>query len=63
MNHKGGNHIKREYNHVREIVQRKDVIVTKVASADNLTDPFTKALTSNVFQLHVDKMDVRCDIL
>ena len=32
-----------------EIVQRRDIIVTKVASVDNLADHFTKALTSNGF--------------
>ena len=62
-NHMGKNHIERKYHLIREIVRCGDVVVTKVASADNLADPFTKALTSNVFQLHVDKMGIRCDIL
>ena len=46
-----------------KIIRCEDVVVTKVVSADNLEDPFTKALTSNVFQLHVDSMSIRCDIL
>ena len=56
-------HIEQKYHLIREIVRRGDVVVTKVASADNLADPFTNALTSNIFQLHVDRMGVRCDIL
>ena len=40
-----------------------DVVVTKVASVDNLEGPFTKALTFSVFQFHVDRMGIRCDIL
>ena len=35
-----------------------DVIVTKVASVDNLVDSFTK-----VFQFHVDRMGVRFNVI
>ena len=62
-NHKSGKHIEQKYYLIKEIVRREDVIVIKVVSTDNLEDPFTKALTSNVFQIHVDRMGVRCDIL
>ena len=62
-NQKGEKNIEKKYHLIREIVQRGDIVVIKVASADNLADPFTKALTSNVFQLHVDSMGVRCEIL
>ena len=62
-NHKGGKHIEHKYHLIREIVRHEYVIVTKVFSADNLADPFTKALTSSVFHLHVDMMCVRCNIL
>ena len=50
--HKRGKHIERKYHLIREIVQRGDVIVTKIASANNLADPFTKTLTTNVFTGH-----------
>ena len=42
--HRKGKHVERKYHLIRDIVQRGDVIVTKIATADNLTDPFTKAL-------------------
>ena len=48
-NHKGERHIEQKYHLIREIVRRGDVIVIKVASVDNLADPFTKALTFNIF--------------
>ena len=35
-NHRKGKHIKRKYHLVREIVQRGDIIVEKIASEDNL---------------------------
>ena len=42
--HKRGKHIERKYHVLREIVQRGDVIVSKIASVENLADPFTKSL-------------------
>ena len=47
-----------KYHPIREIVRCGNIIVTNVTSIDNIADPFTKA-----FQLHKDRMDVRCDIL
>ncbi|KAH7561204.1 hypothetical protein JRO89_XS10G0190800 [Xanthoceras sorbifolium] len=49
-NHKRGKHIKRKY-HKRDIVQRGDVIVTKITSKDNLADPFTKTLTAKCLKV------------
>ena len=34
-------------------MQRGDIIVEKIASEDNLSDPFTKALKTKVFSSHV----------
>ena len=62
-NHKDEKHIEQKYHLIKEIVRRKDVVATRVTSADNLAVPLTKALTSNVFQLHVDRMSVRCNII
>ncbi|XP_070054602.1 secreted RxLR effector protein 161-like [Nicotiana tomentosiformis] len=42
--HKRAKHIERKYHLIREIVQRGDVVVTKIASEKNLADPFTKSL-------------------
>jgi hypothetical protein len=55
--HKRGKHIERKSHLIRDIVQRGDVVVTKIASADNLADPFTK--TSH-FDSHVEGMGVKC---
>ena len=52
-NHKGEKYIERKYHLVGEIIQRGDVVITKVASTDNLAKLFTKTLTSSVFQLRV----------
>ena len=41
-------------------MQRGDVVVTKIASADNLVDPFTKSLPTKTFDRHVEGTGVRC---
>ena len=48
-NHKGVNNIEHKYHLIREKIRHRDVVVTKVVLADNLADPFTKGLASNVF--------------
>ena len=58
--HKRGKHIERKYHLIREIVYRGDVAVTKIASANNLTDTFTKSLPAKTFDSHVEGMGVRC---
>ena len=57
--HKKGKHIERKYHLIRDIVQRGDVVVTKIASTDNLADPFTKSLPAKTFDSHVEGMGVR----
>ncbi|TYK21329.1 retrovirus-related pol polyprotein from transposon tnt 1-94 [Cucumis melo var. makuwa] len=42
-----------------EIVQRGDVIVTKIASKHNIADPFTKTLTVKVFEGHLESLGLR----
>ncbi|KAA0065993.1 retrovirus-related pol polyprotein from transposon tnt 1-94 [Cucumis melo var. makuwa] len=51
--HKRGKHIKRKYHLIREIVHRGDVTVTKISSEQNMANPFTKALTTKVFESHL----------
>ena len=58
--HKKGKHIERKYHLIRDIVQRGEVVVTKIASADNLVDPFRKSLPAKTFNRHVERMGVRC---
>ena len=62
MNHKKGKHIERKYHLVREIVQRGDIIVEKIAYEDNLPDPFTKALKTKVFDSHVYNIGLKCTL-
>ena len=57
--HKKGKHIQRKYHLIREIVQRGDIIVTKIALADNLADPFTKSLPAKSFDRHVEGMGLK----
>ena len=42
-----------------EMMQRGDVTVTKIASAENLADPFTKTLPAKVFNGHLDGLGLR----
>ena len=60
-NHERGKHVERKYRLIREIVQRGDVLVTKIATTDNLADPFTKALSTKVFDCHMDSIGIRCN--
>ena len=60
-NHGKGNHVERKYHPIRDIVQRGNVIVTKIATTDNLVDPFTKGLPSKVFDYHLDSLGLRCN--
>ena len=57
--HKRGKHIERKYHLLREIVHRGDVTITKIASAENLADPFTKALPQKSFDGHLENMGMR----
>ena len=54
--HKQGKHIKRKYHLILKIVQRGDLIVTKIASEHNIVDPFMKALSAKVFESHLENL-------
>ena len=58
--HKASKHIERKYHLIRDIVKRGEVVIAKIASADNLADPFTKALPAKAFDRHVEGMGIRC---
>ena len=57
--HKRGKHIERKYHLIREIVHRGDVTVMKIASEQNLADPFTKTLPAKSFERHLEGMGLR----
>ena len=48
--YKRGKHIERKYHLIREIVHRGDVAVMKIASENNIADPFTKTLPAKIFE-------------
>ena len=60
MSHKRGKHLERKYHLIREIVSRRDMKVSQIASENNLRDPFIKGLTQKTFDRHVEEMRVRC---
>ena len=57
--HKRGKHIEKKYHLIREIINRGDVIVTKIPTLDNLADPFTKTLSEKLFFKHIEGMGLR----
>ena len=56
-----GKRVERKYHLIRDIVQWGDVTATKIATTDNLVDQFTKALSSKVFDCHLDNLGLRCN--
>ena len=58
--HKRAKHIEYKYHLIQDIVHRGDVVVTKIALAKNLVDPFTKRLPAKTFDSHLEKMGRRC---
>ena len=59
-NHGKVKHVERKYHLIRDIVQHGDVTATTIAIADNLADPFTKALPQKAFERHLDSLGHRC---
>lgn len=57
--HKATKHIERKYHIIREIVRGGDVQVDKIATLENLADPFTKSLPQKVFDRHVCGLGLR----
>ena len=52
-NHKKGKHIERKYHIIRDIMAQGDVVVAKIDSANNLANPFIKALPHKTFESHL----------
>ena len=45
MSHKRGKHIEKEYQLIREIINRGDAKVSQIGSEDNIVDHFIKGLS------------------
>ena len=61
--HKRGKHIERKYHLIHEIVNRGDVVVSQIASEDNIAHPFVKGLSQKVFDVarHAKEGDRRLE--
>ena len=57
--HKKIKHIDWKYHVIKDFVEGGHVTVCKIASEDNLADPFTKTLTRRVFERHVEAMGIQ----
>jgi len=57
--HQKGKHIERKFHLIRQFQKEGKVAVTQIASADNVADPFTKAIPGKAFDKHVEAMGVR----
>lgn len=58
-NHRRWKYIERKYHIIRKIVSQGDVVVSKIPSAKNLEDPFTKTLPQMIFESHLEEMIVK----
>ena len=52
-------HIACKYHLIHDIIHRGDVTITKSASANNVADPLTKALSQKVFEKHLEAMGIK----
>ena len=52
-------HILRWFHLIRKIVERCNMIVERVNIKSNITDPFTKALSMQQFDRHLDSMGIK----
>ena len=50
--HQKSKHILRCFHLIREIISRGDVVMERVRSTDNITDPLTMPLAQEVFEHH-----------
>ena len=57
--HQRTKHITRKYHLIRDIIHRGDVAITKIAYANNVTDPLTKASSQKVFEKHLEAMGIK----
>jgi len=57
--HQRTKHIARKYHLIRDIIQRGDVAITKIAFANNVANPLTEALSQKVFEKHLEAMGIK----
>ena len=52
-------HILRKYHYVRQVVADKDIVINRINTSDNLTDPFTKPLAQAKHDSHSRCIGIR----
>ena len=57
--HQKSKHILRRFHLIREIVERGDIKICKVATEDNVADPFTKPLSQVKHEGHARSIGMR----
>ena len=57
--HQRTKYIERKYHLIRDIVNRGGIVLTKIASAENVAYPFTKPLSQKVFEKHLESMGLK----
>ena len=57
--HQKSKHIERRFHVIRKLIRKGDVLVQKVASADNVAIPLTKALTQLKLDQNFEKIGLR----
>jgi formylmethanofuran dehydrogenase subunit E-like metal-binding protein len=58
-----GKHIDFNYHYIQDIVEREEIKVHFVPSADMMANPMTKGLTLNQFRVHVTGMGLRGNLV
>ncbi|KAJ0875406.1 putative RNA-directed DNA polymerase [Helianthus annuus] len=59
--HHKAKHILRKFHYIREIVERGDIVISKIDTDQNLADPFTKPMTQEKHDHHMDGGFWGCD--
>lgn len=57
--HQKSKHVLRRFHLIREIVERKEVIIEKIPTEDNLADSLTKGLTQQKHDRHTREYGVQ----
>ena len=57
--HHKSKHILRWFYLVQEIIERQDVVINQVDTKNNIADPFTKALSKQQLDHHLNSMGIK----
>ena len=57
--HQKSRHILKRFHLIREIVERKDVLISKVHTNNNLADPLTKPLSQHKHERHLRSFGIK----